>query len=211
MTGQEGEGEHKNGKQERTKIVMTAHYVCDQDFEFDLLTAFSDATDGSPHASSHPVRLPRPSHLETSSTHSPTATIVTVGASRGSRSQTVSQGISPLFASPVKRKPLSKTASPLATRFSSGEHLVVVSKKYECPQKSLSRSCPVDSPTLNDFQSLAVIAAASTSHLPPLEVEEGYQEQQQKRGQLQVDRVAELESESRPLSPQSSFNDHSHE
>ncbi|KAJ2897331.1 uncharacterized protein MKZ38_004794 [Zalerion maritima] len=115
-----------------------------------------------------------------------TATVVAV--SRTSRSQTLSQsssqypkpGISPISdsastpqspTSAIKRKPLSKTASPLATRFSSGDYLVAVSKNYQRPEQRFSRAYSVDSPTIYDFDvaSPAAVAAASISKLPALE------------------------------------------
>lgn len=50
--------------------------------------------------------------------------------------------------SPVRRKPLPSTASPLATRFSSGEHLAAT---LELPEQTFSRPYSVDSPTLHEF------------------------------------------------------------
>ncbi|KAH8662899.1 hypothetical protein BGZ60DRAFT_412232 [Tricladium varicosporioides] len=50
--------------------------------------------------------------------------------------------------SPVRRKPLPATASPLATRFSSGEHLATTLEK---PEPSFLRPFSLDSPTLHEF------------------------------------------------------------
>jgi hypothetical protein len=54
----------------------------------------------------------------------------------------------------IKRKPLSSTASPLATRYStrSGrEYLDGLSPDLPRPEQRFSRSCSLDSPTLYEF------------------------------------------------------------
>lgn len=63
------------------------------------------------------------------------------------RSRTLSSASS-TTSSPVRRKPVPLTASPLATRCSSGEHL---STTLELPEQSFIRPYSVDSPTLYDF------------------------------------------------------------
>ncbi|TVY36516.1 hypothetical protein LSUB1_G005586 [Lachnellula subtilissima] len=50
--------------------------------------------------------------------------------------------------SPLRRKPLPSTASPLATRFSSSEHLAAT---LELPELPFTRPYSVDSPTLHEF------------------------------------------------------------
>lgn len=50
--------------------------------------------------------------------------------------------------SPVRRKPLPLSASPLATRYSSGDHLT---STLELPEQNFVRPYSVDSPTLYDF------------------------------------------------------------
>ncbi|RDW88857.1 hypothetical protein BP6252_00889 [Coleophoma cylindrospora] len=55
--------------------------------------------------------------------------------------------------SQVKRKPLPVTASPLAIRFSSGEHLAATTIEYTEPQ-TFSRPYSLDSPTLYDFPAI---------------------------------------------------------
>ncbi|KAH9903914.1 hypothetical protein F4778DRAFT_72206 [Xylariomycetidae sp. FL2044] len=50
----------------------------------------------------------------------------------------------------IRRKPLSSTASPIATRYSSGEYLSIV-KDLPRPEQRYSRSFSVDSPTVYDF------------------------------------------------------------
>jgi hypothetical protein len=56
--------------------------------------------------------------------------------------------------SSVRRKPLPLTASPLATRFSSGEHLAAT---LELPEQTFVRPYSVDSPTLYEFPSKSAI------------------------------------------------------
>ncbi|RYP53441.1 hypothetical protein DL768_001586 [Monosporascus sp. mg162] len=50
----------------------------------------------------------------------------------------------------IRRKPLSSNASPIATRYSSGEHLTIL-KGLPMPEHRFSRSNSVDSPTVYDF------------------------------------------------------------
>ncbi|KAI0111765.1 hypothetical protein F4814DRAFT_423532 [Daldinia grandis] len=50
----------------------------------------------------------------------------------------------------IRRKPLSSTASPIATRYSSGEYLAI-SKGLPGPDQRFSRSFSVDSPTVYEF------------------------------------------------------------
>ncbi|KAF3061429.1 hypothetical protein GL218_03694 [Daldinia childiae] len=50
----------------------------------------------------------------------------------------------------IRRKPLSSTASPIATRYSSGEYLAIA-KGLPGPDQRFSRSFSVDSPTVYEF------------------------------------------------------------
>lgn len=50
----------------------------------------------------------------------------------------------------IKRKPLSSTASPIATRYSTRDYLEAV-KQLPRPEQRFSRSCSLDSPTLYEF------------------------------------------------------------
>ncbi|KAE8453829.1 hypothetical protein EG329_009341 [Mollisiaceae sp. DMI_Dod_QoI] len=68
------------------------------------------------------------------------------------RTETLSS-ISTTSSSPVRRKPLPVTASPLATRFSSGEHL---NSKLQLPEQPFIRPYSVDSPTLHEFPPFTV-------------------------------------------------------
>lgn len=49
---------------------------------------------------------------------------------------------------PVKRKPLSSTASPIAVRFSKGAYAAAVLADLPRPEQRIARSCSLDSPTL---------------------------------------------------------------
>ena len=50
----------------------------------------------------------------------------------------------------IRRKPLSPTASPIATRYSSVEYLAIA-KVFSVPENRFSRSKSVDSPTVYEF------------------------------------------------------------
>ncbi|KAI0391581.1 hypothetical protein F5Y17DRAFT_401447 [Xylariaceae sp. FL0594] len=52
---------------------------------------------------------------------------------------------------PIRRKPLSSTASPIATRYSSGEYLASVVQSLPKPEQRYDRSFSVDSPTVYEF------------------------------------------------------------
>lgn len=67
-----------------------------------------------------------------------------------SRAETLSSNTSSTSSSSsqVRRKPLPVTASPLATRFSSGEHLAAT---LQLPAQPFVRPYSVDSPTLHEF------------------------------------------------------------
>ncbi|KAK3362219.1 hypothetical protein B0T25DRAFT_425 [Lasiosphaeria hispida] len=59
----------------------------------------------------------------------------------------------------IKRKPLSSTASPLATRYSTRDYLEAISQ-YPRPEQRFSRSCSLDSPTLYEFPDHRSLVAA---------------------------------------------------
>ncbi|KAI1632775.1 hypothetical protein F4809DRAFT_626223 [Biscogniauxia mediterranea] len=63
----------------------------------------------------------------------------------------------------IKRKPLSAAASPIATRYSSGAYLSIA-KARPRPEQKYSRSCSLDSPTVNEFPR----APVQHTPLPPL-------------------------------------------
>ena len=67
---------------------------------------------------------------------------------------------------PIKRKPLSATASPLATQYSSGEHLMI-SSDLPKPETRFSRSFSVDSPTLYEFPERAAAVESLNALVRP--------------------------------------------
>jgi hypothetical protein len=77
-----------------------------------------------------------------------------------SRAETLSSPSPTTSSSPVRRKPLPKTASPLAIRYSSGEHLAAT---LERPEQTFSRPYSIDSPTLYEFPPTAKIPSAPAS------------------------------------------------
>ncbi|KUJ20413.1 uncharacterized protein LY89DRAFT_442835 [Mollisia scopiformis] len=92
-------------------------------------------------SSIHPPGQPLPDHAnEHTRTRLPSISLRT-------RAETISS-VSSTSSSPVRRKPLPATASPLATRFSSGEHLT---GRLKLPDQPFVRPYSVDSPTLHEF------------------------------------------------------------
>jgi hypothetical protein len=86
----------------------------------------------------------------------PPSRVVSLPSPRSARSQSLAgQQVAGSSASssanaPIRRKPLSSTASPLATRYSSKDHLMI-SSDLSKPESRFSRSFSVDSPTLYEF------------------------------------------------------------
>lgn len=71
--------------------------------------------------------------------------------SRAARSQSVATQSSTVSGvQSIRRKPLSSAASPLATRHSTRDQLLIL-EDLPKPDQRFSRSCSVDSPTLYDF------------------------------------------------------------
>ncbi|KAL1837925.1 hypothetical protein VTJ49DRAFT_3245 [Mycothermus thermophilus] len=68
------------------------------------------------------------------------------------------------FSGPVKRKPLSSTASPVAVRFSKGASAYAdLLEDLPRPEQRFARSFSVDSPTLYDFPGERVLLPAGTT------------------------------------------------
>lgn len=66
--------------------------------------------------------------------------------------------------SPVRRKPLPATASPIAVRFSSGEHLAI---NLQLPEQPFIRPYSLDSPTLHEFPPTSLLSFAPADFPTP--------------------------------------------
>ncbi|KAI0196137.1 hypothetical protein EV127DRAFT_418443 [Xylaria flabelliformis] len=87
-----------------------------------------------------------------------------VSSSRNTKGLVLNGRNSSPASQPIRRKPLSSTASSLATRYSSGEHLASVVKILRRPEQRYDRSFSVDSPTVYEFPQVQV---QSVSRPPP--------------------------------------------
>ncbi|KAK8048942.1 hypothetical protein PG994_010672 [Apiospora phragmitis] len=89
-----------------------------------------------------------------------------VATARNTRNLVIdsSATVAPLNPS-IRRKPLSKTASPIVSRYSSGEYLAVT-RDLERPEQRYSRSFSLDSPTVYEFP-LAIRKSPVLIELPP--------------------------------------------
>lgn len=68
------------------------------------------------------------------------------------------------LAQPIKRKPLSSTASPAAVRFSKGAAAYAdIVADLPRPEQRFARSCSLDSPTLYEFPDHRALLATATS------------------------------------------------
>ncbi|KAH7171055.1 hypothetical protein EDB81DRAFT_188950 [Dactylonectria macrodidyma] len=112
----------------------------------------------SAHHQSHIDRqLPSalPDHTA-SRTRSQTVECVSSSTSPTASTSTVAAVIArPSSGKPIKRKPLSSTASALALRFSSSGSLLPSPLELPKPEQRFARSCSVDSPTLYEFSPAA--------------------------------------------------------
>ena len=111
------------------------------------LSALSETSSASTHVSysAFPFYANQPPPLNTPRTSS-------VSGSRNTKGLVLTDGRIPT--SPVqsiRRKPLSSTASAIATRYSSGEHLANAVKGLPRPEQRYDRAFSVDSPTVYEF------------------------------------------------------------
>jgi hypothetical protein len=135
----------------------------------DTRTASSEVAPARlPHRSAPP---PRPLESETYETYDhtdafpelprpPPADHHPLPSPRSGRSLSLAQ-----LSGPVKRKPLSTTASPAAVRFSKGAATYAdIIDDLPRPEQWFARSCSLDSPTLYEFPDhKALLASATTS------------------------------------------------
>ncbi|KAI0544884.1 hypothetical protein F4679DRAFT_563351 [Xylaria curta] len=89
-----------------------------------------------------------------------------VSSSRNTKGLVLNGRNSSPASQPIRRKPLSSTASSIATRYSSGEHLASVVKTLRRPEQRYDRSFSVDSPTVYEFPQVQV-QVQSVSRPPP--------------------------------------------
>lgn len=74
-----------------------------------------------------------------------------VTTARNTRKLVINSSVtSPPQTQPIRRKPLSSTASPIVSRYSSGAYLGVA-KDLQRPEQRYSRSFSLDSPTVYEF------------------------------------------------------------
>ncbi|TPX06997.1 uncharacterized protein E0L32_011065 [Thyridium curvatum] len=113
----------------------------------DTSNASSELVPGSiPHSS-----RPPPLSLTRKQDDHPVGSSRPLPSPRSGRSQSLAAQASPTFApAPIKRKPLSATASPLAVSYTTGSHLDIL-RDLPGPEQRFSRSFSVDSPTLYEF------------------------------------------------------------
>ncbi|KPM43884.1 hypothetical protein AK830_g2706 [Neonectria ditissima] len=171
-------------------VPLPLSSTSDSDTRSDTTTTSSDTSSAS--TSSDPVDLPQPSesthhqshtHRQLPPTTSPRITAVharsqTVDCLPSSSSPIASASavVSPAGTAaaaahsssgrPIKRKPLSSTASALALRFSSSGSPLPSPLELPKPEQRFARSCSVDSPTLYEFSPAA--RASPLASQPPV-------------------------------------------
>ncbi|KAK8872901.1 hypothetical protein PGQ11_003415 [Apiospora arundinis] len=108
----------------------------------------------------------------------------------------------------IRRKPLSSTASPIVSRYSSGEYLAVASS-LQRPEQRYSRSFSLDSPTVYEFP-LAIrqkspvlieLPPKTVAHRTPAYSEETLSILEEFPLPMQSNKTAEVGEDKRPRSP----------
>ncbi|KAI1119638.1 hypothetical protein F5Y14DRAFT_10445 [Nemania sp. NC0429] len=129
------------------------------------LSALSETSSASTHVSPFPSLPPHPSYAAADQPPPPLTLPVlpSVSNARNTKGLVLSGRASAPVARPIRRKPLSSTASPIATRYSSGEYLANVVKSLPRPEQRYDRSFSVDSPTVYEFP-LPQVAPMSRPH-----------------------------------------------
>ncbi|KAJ8123151.1 hypothetical protein ONZ43_g829 [Nemania bipapillata] len=142
--------QHQYQQQQRPLVAATAHQ------HHPSLSALSETSSASTHVSSFPSypvyaadHPPPPTPTDTAPLTLPSAP--SVSSARNTKGLVLSGRTSVPAAKPIRRKPLSATASPIATRYSSGEYLASVVKSLPRPEQRYDRSFSVDSPTVYEF------------------------------------------------------------
>ncbi|KAI8950969.1 hypothetical protein F4801DRAFT_311564 [Xylaria longipes] len=125
------------------------------------LSALSETSSASTPVSSFPsfpsyADKPLPLDPHTPATPVSTSSSSSSSSSRNTKGLVLNSRNSGPAAQPIRRKPLSSTASSIATRYSSGEHLASVVKTLPRPEQRYDRSFSVDSPTVYEFPHVQV-------------------------------------------------------
>ncbi|KAL2132303.1 hypothetical protein VTI74DRAFT_3966 [Chaetomium olivicolor] len=108
----------------------------------------------------HPLSLgPRETHDQTDAFPElpPVPSKRPLPSPRSGRSMSLAQ-----ISGPIKRKPLSSTASPAAVRFSKGAAYTDIIADLSRPEQRFARSCSLDSPTLYEFPDHRSLLATSS-------------------------------------------------
>ncbi|KAI1180661.1 hypothetical protein F4777DRAFT_585493 [Nemania sp. FL0916] len=128
-------------------MAPASHY---QHHHYPSLSALSETASAStPNPTSTPLAFPPYADQLPPPLTLPVAPPVT--SSRNTKGLVLGHGRTSVPAQPIRRKPLSLTASPIATRYSSGEHLASAAKTLPRPEQRYDRSFSVDSPTVYEF------------------------------------------------------------
>ncbi|KAI1155256.1 hypothetical protein F4825DRAFT_85952 [Nemania diffusa] len=142
--------------QQRPLVAATDHHHQ----HHPSLSALSETSSASTHVSSFPS-YPDPVYADQPPPPTPTAPLTfapapLVSSLRNTKGLVLSGRTSVSATRPIRRKPLSATASPIATRYSSGEYLASVVKSLPRPEQRYDRSFSVDSPTVYEFPQVQV-------------------------------------------------------
>lgn len=149
-------------------MAATTHQRQPQHPHHPSLSALSETSSASSHVYSFPSFPSHPSYAADQPPPPPpplTLPVVpSVSNARNTKGLVLGgRAVSVPVARPIRRKPLSSTASPIATRYSSGEYLASVVKNLPRPEQRYDRSFSVDSPIVYEFP-LPQVAPMSRPH-----------------------------------------------
>ncbi|ETS87011.1 hypothetical protein PFICI_00839 [Pestalotiopsis fici W106-1] len=126
-------------------------------------------------------------------------------SSRNPRKLTINSDIArpPSAGHLIRRKPLSISASPIATRFSSGAYLSIVRDKARLEQRT-SRSFSLDSPTVYGFEQASIIETVAGLSFPRAKVASIPKPKDDVRNSHKIESPVRSSSPSRSMSPEPS-------
>ncbi|KAK4128861.1 hypothetical protein N657DRAFT_561019 [Parathielavia appendiculata] len=141
--------------------ASTAHDepdLCDSDPDTPTASSEVASAPSPPRLATLPVSLETHDHTDAFPELPRLPSKHTLPSPRSGRSFSLAQ-----ISGPIKRKPLSSTASPAAVRFSKGTAYADVIADLPRPEQRFARSCSLDSPTLYEFPDHRTLLATASS------------------------------------------------
>ncbi|KAF3012403.1 hypothetical protein E8E14_010179 [Neopestalotiopsis sp. 37M] len=172
------------------------------------VTSVSETPNASSDVSSPrllPSQLPDPSVPTAAAAAVPVAQQLpsSPSSTRNPRKLTINSDIArpPSAGHLIRRKPLSISASPIATRFSSGHYLGIARDKQRLEQRT-SRSFSLDSPTVYGFEQASIIETVAGLSFPRAKVASIHKPKDEVGNSPKVESPVRSSSPSRSMTPE---------